>query len=131
VLAVDTNVLVRVLVGDDPAQHRAAMSRLRGMRRKGEGALVVPVVVAEAGWVLASVYGYDRKQIVAALRGVLATPPFVFTQRDAVIAALSTYESGSADLSDYLIVELARTEGCTKVLTFDRKLLKEPTAEAP
>jgi predicted nucleic-acid-binding protein len=131
VLAVDTNVLVRVLVGDDPAQRRAAMSRLRRMRRKGEGALVGPVVVAETGWVLGSVYGYDRKQIVAAFRGVLATPPFVFAQRDAVIAALGAYESGPADLSDYLVLELARAEGCTKLLTFDRKLLKEPACEAP
>jgi predicted nucleic-acid-binding protein len=130
-LAVDTNVLVRVLVGDEPAQHRAAMSRLQSMRRRGEGALVGSVVVAEIGWVLASVYGYDRRRIVAALRGVLATPPFVVAQRDAVVAALDAYEKGPADLSDYLILELARAEGCTTLLTFDRRLLKQAACKEP
>jgi predicted nucleic-acid-binding protein len=131
VLAVDTNVLVRVLVGDDPVQHRAAMSRLGKMRRAGEAALVGPVVVAEVGWVLSSVYGYDRSAIVAALRGILATPPFVVSARDAVIAALAAYEKGPADLSDYLILELGRLEGCRALHTFDRRLLKEPACKAP
>jgi predicted nucleic-acid-binding protein len=131
VLAIDTNVLVRVLVGDDAAQHKAAMARLRRMRRAGEGALVGPVVLAEAGWVLSSVYGYGRAQIVAAIRGVLATPPFVVTQRDAVIAALAAYEKGPADFSDYLVLEQARFEGCTTLLTFDRRLLRDPACKTP
>ncbi len=130
-LAVDTNVLVRVLVGDNPAQHRTAMSRLRKMRRAGVGALVLPVVLAETGWVLASVYGYDRPAIVSALRGVLATPPFVVAQRDAVIAALAAYEKGPADLPGYLILEAARLEGCTALLTFNRRLLKDPACVSP
>jgi predicted nucleic-acid-binding protein len=131
VLAVDTSVLVRLLVGDDQAQRRAAMSRLRTMRRAGEGALVGPVVLAETGWVLSSVYGYDRSAIVAALRGVLATPPFVVAQRDAVIAALAAFERGPADFSDYLILELARLEGCSALLTFDRRLLKDASCQVP
>ncbi|HEX8795373.1 MAG TPA: type II toxin-antitoxin system VapC family toxin [Polyangiaceae bacterium] len=130
-LGVDTNVLVRVLVGDDPAQHKAAMKRLRAMRRRGEGAFVGPVVLAETGRVLASVYGYERTRIVAALRGVLATPPFVVTPRDAVLAALDAYEKGPANLADYLILELGRTEGCRSLLTFDRRLLKNPTCQSP
>jgi predicted nucleic-acid-binding protein len=131
VLAVDTNVLVRLLVGDEPAQRRAALSRLERLRRDGESALVGAVVLAETGWVLASSYGYDRKQIVAALRGVLATPPFAVGQRDAVIAALASYEKGRADLADYLILELARAEGCETLLTFDRRLLRNPGCERP
>jgi len=131
VLAVDTNVLVRVLVGDDVTQHKAAMARLRKMRRSGEAALVGPVVLAETGWVLSSIYGYGRAQIVAALRALLATPPFVVTQRDAVIAAIAAYEKGPADFSDYLILEQARLEGCTALLTFDRRLLKDSACRTP
>jgi predicted nucleic-acid-binding protein len=131
VLAVDTNVVVRVLVGDDPAQKQAALGRLGKIRADGGSVLVGAVVLAEVAWVLRSAYGYERTQIAAALRGVLATPPFVVTQRAAVIAALAEYEKGPADFSDYLIVELARVEGCTKLLTFDRRLLKNPACEAP
>jgi predicted nucleic-acid-binding protein len=131
VFAVDTNVVVRVLVGDDPMQQQAALGRLRKIRADGGGALVSAVVLAEVAWVLSSAYGYDRAQIAAALRGLLATPPFVVTPRPAAIAALAAYEKGPADFSDYLIVELARVEGCTKLLTFDRRLLKNPACESP
>lgn len=130
-LAVDTNVVVRVLVGDDPAQQKAALGRLGKIRADGDGVLVSVVVLAETAWVLGSAYGYSRAQIAAALRGVLATPPFVVTQRAAVLAAIAAYEKGPADFSDYLILELGRVEGCTKLLTFDGRLLKNPACEAP
>ena len=107
------------------------MSRLRTMRRAGEGALVGPVVFAETAWVLSSVYRYDRSAIVTAMRGILATPPFVVIHRDAVIAALIGFEKGAADFSDYLILETSRIEGCAKALTFDRRLLKHPWCETP
>jgi len=131
VLAVDTNVIVRVLVGDDPVQQRAALARLRAVQAAGDGVLVGAVVLAEVAWVLGRAYGYDRAQITAALRGVLGTPPFVVSRRTEVLAALTAYEHGRADFSDYLILELARAEGCTKLLTFDRRLLREPACEAP
>ncbi len=130
-LAVDTNVVVRLLVGDDPAQQQAAMARLRKIRTDGDSALVTGVVLAEVAWVLGSAYRYDRAQIAAALRGVMATPPFIVRDRAAVIAAIAAYEQGPADFSDYLILELGRVEGCTKLLTFDRRLLKNPSCEAP
>ncbi len=129
--AVDTNVVVRVLVGDDAAQQRAALTRLRRIREEGGVALLTSVVLAEVAWVLGSAYKYERPQITAALRGVLATPPFVVTQRAAVAAALNAYERGPGDFSDYLILELARAEGCDTLLTFDRRLLKHPACEAP
>ena len=130
-LALDTNVLVRVLVADDPAQQRAALRRLRAMQERGEPAFVPTVVLAELAWVLASAYDYERKAIAAALRGVLSTPPLVVAQRGSVAAAIAEYEKGRADFADYLIVELARAEGCTKVLTFDRRLLRHPDCETP
>jgi len=48
-----------------------------------------------------------------------------------VLAALTEYEKGPADFSDYLILEGARAEGCSKLLTFDRRLLKHQACEAP
>jgi predicted nucleic-acid-binding protein len=131
VFAADTNVVVRVLVGDDRAQQQAALARLRKIRANGESVLVSSVVLAEVAWVLSSAYEYDRRQIAAALRGVIATPPFLVTPRAAVITALAEYENGPGDFSDYLILELARAEGFTKLLTFDKRLLKNAACEAP
>ena len=131
VLAADTNVVVRLLVGDDPAQQQAVLARLQKLRTEGGSVLVGVVVLAEVAWVLRSAYGYGRAQVAAALRAVLATPPFVVTQRAEVLAALAQYEKGPADFSDYLILEGARAEGCSKLLTFDRRLLESHACEVP
>ena len=130
-LAADTNVVVRVLVGDDPDQQEAALKRLRKVREDGGSVVVGAVVLAEVAWVLNSAYGYTRAQIASALRGLLGTPPFAVHQRAAVLGAIESYEKGPADFSDYLILALAQAEGCTTLLTFDRRLLKNPACEAP
>lgn len=130
-LAADTNVVVRLLVGDDPAQQQAVLVRLQRARAAGDSVLLGAVVLAEVAWVLDRAYGYARAQITAALRGLLATPPFVVKERAEVLAAITEYEKGPADFADYLILSSARAEGCSKLLTFDRKLLKNAACEAP
>ncbi|KYF89051.1 hypothetical protein BE20_02475 [Sorangium cellulosum] len=129
--AADTNVIVRVLVGDDPRQQKAALARLRKIRADGGSVVVSAVVLAETAWVLSSAYAYNRSQIAEALRGVLNTPPFFVPQRGEALAALESYAKGSADFADYLIWSLAQAEGSTTLLTFDRRLLQHPGCEAP
>jgi predicted nucleic-acid-binding protein len=131
VLGADTNVIVRLLVGDDLTQQQAVLARLQKIRTSRGTVLVGAVVLAEVAWVLSSAYAYDRARVAAALRGVLATPPFIVKERTAVLAAIAAYEQGPADFSDYLILELGRVEGCTKLLTFDRKLLRSAACEVP
>jgi predicted nucleic-acid-binding protein len=131
VLAADTNVLVRLLVGDDLSQQEAVLRRLRRARSQGVGVLVTDVVLAELAWVLDAAYGYGRVEIAAAIRGILATPPFVVSDRVTVLGALASYEGGPADFADYLILETSRRGGVTKLLTFDRALRKHPDCEPP
>jgi predicted nucleic-acid-binding protein len=131
VYAADTNVVVRVLVGDDRRQQAAALVRLKKIRTEGGSVLVGAVVLAELAWVLAAAYEYDRRQIAAALRALLSTPPFVVPRRAEVLASIEMYEDGPADFSDYLILSLARSEGCTVLLTFDRNLARSSGAERP
>lgn len=129
--AADTNVVVRVLVGDDARQQAAALTRLRKIRAGGGSVVVGTVVLAELSWVLGSAYGYNRAQIAAALGGVLNTPPFVVRERAEVLAAIDAYSTGAADFADYLILSLARSGGCETLLTFDRRLLQCDGCEAP
>ncbi|HSN99866.1 MAG TPA: type II toxin-antitoxin system VapC family toxin [Candidatus Nanopelagicales bacterium] len=129
--AADTNVLIRVLVGDDRRQQKAALARLEAIRTSGGSVVVSSVVLAEVAWVLDRAYDYERAQIVSALRGVLDTPPFFIPQRPDVLAAIDEYASGSADFADYLILSLARAEGSKTLLTFDRRLLRTAGCEAP
>lgn len=129
--AADTNVVVRVLVGDDKPQQKAALTRLKSIRSKGGSVLVGVVVLAEVAWVLAAAYEYDREQIVEAIRGLIWTPPFVVSHRAEVLSALDMYEKGSADFADYLILALARSAGCPTLLTFDRNLVKSSGVQRP
>jgi predicted nucleic-acid-binding protein len=131
VYAADTNVVVRVLVGDDAEQRARVLSRLRELLEAGDGVVVGVVVLAEVAWVLDRAYGYQRSQIAAALRAVMSTPPFVVPRRAELLTALEMYEQGPADFSDYLILALARTDGCTTLLTFDGRLLRHPECQAP
>ena len=130
-LAVDTNVLVRLLVGDDAQQRRAAMKRLEHVLATGDGVVVSPVVLAELTWVLAGAYEYTRTQITAALRALLDTPPFVVPERAAVVGAIASFEKGAADFADYLILALGQAEGASVLLTFDKRLLKTAGCELP
>jgi predicted nucleic-acid-binding protein len=122
VIAVDTNVLVRLLVEDDPGQAEAARSVLAEAREAGEECYVSAPVLCEIEWVLSSSYRAGRADVVAAIQELLSAGSFVFDREAAVRAALDAYEAGRADFSDYLIGALARARGARTTYTFDRAL---------
>ncbi len=122
--AFDTNVIVRVLVGDDPAQTRQA-ERAFSAHAAGDGVFVSLVVLAEVSWVLGSTYAWDRGTIHAHLSRLLRTEGVVVEEIELVQAALDAYASGKAGLADYLILGKARTQPGGTLITFDRKLASE------
>lgn len=116
VRAIDTNVVVRFLVADDKDQAKAA----RAVIEAGE-IFIARTVLLESEWVLRSGYDFAPLHISTALRG-LAGLPGVTVEEPAVLArALEWMESGM-DFADAL--HLAKAEGCTAFLSFDRKLAK-------
>lgn len=123
-IAVDTNVLVRAILDDEPKQSPLARRVIEHARN-----VAVPItVVLELAWVLKSV-GWSRNQVHQAL-STLALQPTVQLDRAAeVLAALEDYQAGPADFADYLNLHLARTLGARKLVTFDRKLAKAAGAE--
>ena len=133
-LALDTNVLVRLLVEDDPAQAKRARDAVtRGVRdAEGKAAFFVPAVaLCELVWVLDSRYRIPKAEIVSALRGLLLARGLEVEDGAAARAALDRYERGRGDFADYLMREAARRAGCPVVLTFERKLLREEGFRAP
>lgn len=121
-IALDTNVLVRLLVGDDEAQGRVAQQLLHDAEARAERIFVSAVVLAELEWVLRSCYKASKDDVLLAVRGLLEHPLFDLDRSAAVEAALDQCFDGRADLSDYLIGSLARTFGATTTYTFDRAL---------
>lgn len=117
--AIDTNVLLRLVVEDDPPQTAAAEHFVRG------GAWVSILAVAEAVWVLTANYGFSVRRITNALGILLNNPNLVFQEVDAVAQALALYRHSPAlGFSDCLMIALARNAGHLPLGTFDRRLAK-------
>ena len=123
-LAVDTNVLVRLLVRDDARQALAADQVI------AKGAWVSHLVLAEAIWVLDAVYARTPKQLIAALDLLLTHESLVLQDADTVNAALTHFRAKPAlGFSDCLVLEIARKAGHLPLATFDKALAKLPGAE--
>lgn len=121
-IAVDTNVLVRVLTDDDasPEQTRQARQLV-----KAAGAVFVPQIVqVELVWVLERAYGLDKSQILAALELLRDSPVYQLQHQARFALAVERFRHGSAGFADSLIV--VESEHRQAVLwTFDRKLGKQ------
>jgi len=117
--AVDTKVLVRLLVRDDPNQVRAAESFI------APGAWVSHLVLAEALWVLDAVYDRTAEQIAAAVERLLNHKELTVQDAEVVTAALTHFVKRPAlGFSDCLVLEIARKAGHIPLGTFDRNLSK-------
>ncbi len=114
-IAVDTNVLVRAVVGDDVAQSRAATTLLR----KAELIAVALPALCEFVWVLRKVYKFDVADVSSAIRVLLATKN-VEMNRAAVEMGLSILESGG-DFADGVIAYEGTWLGGETFVTFDKK----------
>ena len=118
-LAIDNNVLVRLLVRDDEKQAKLADQCV------ARGAWVSHLVLAETMWVLDSVYARTPGQLAAALRLMLAHESLVLQDADAVSAALDHFETKPGlGFSDWLVLEIARKAGHLPLGTFDKALAK-------
>ena len=124
-IALDTNVLVRYLTEDDEAQATRAAALIEGATDSGERMFVSHIVLCELVWVLAGPYRRPRSDIIAALKGLLASAQLLVEDAALAHRALARYQSGRADFADYLIRERASAAGYEEVATFDRKLLRE------
>lgn len=111
-IALDTNVVVRLLVNDDAAQAR----RARALVAAGAEVFVAPTVLMECEWVLRSAYGFAPAQIVTFLRALLGLPGMFTDKPDRVAEALAGYEQGM-DFADAL--HLALSQPAERFYTFD------------
>ena len=118
-LAVDTNVLVRLLARDDAKQVKAVEQYIV------KGAWVSQLVLAETLWVLQAVYNRTAAQIAAALNLLLEHESLVLQDAETVRAALVQFQQKPAlGFSDCLVLEIARKAGHLPLGTFDKALAK-------
>ena len=122
--AVDTNLLVRLIARDDPAQVAGAEAFV------APGAWVPQIALVEAIWVLGSIYGMKPLKIAEALEMLLNHKDLTLQDADAVDAALKHFRKRPAlGFSDCLVLETSRKAGHLPLGTFDRLLGKMEGAQ--
>ena len=122
--AVDTNVLVRLVTRDDARQVAAAEAFVT------KGAWVSHLVLAEAVWVLSSVYDLGPPEIATAVEMLLNHKDLTVQDSDTVSAALEHYRKRPVvGFSDCLVLQVARKNGHLPLGTLDRELGRFPGAQ--
>ena len=116
-IAVDTNVIVRLLVNDDAEQARRARELF-----EHERVWVGATVLLETAWVLDSSYGFSADEVAAALSGLLGLPNVSVEDGEAVARALAAVAKG-VDLADALHLVRAPME-IEAFVTFDASLAR-------
>lgn len=119
-IGLDTNVLVRYLVRDDPGQFRRSAALLETILTETNPGYVSVVALVETVWVLQRSYRYSAAEVARVLEMLLAIDVIVVAEEQAAFEAMLALEDG-ASFSDALIGQLGRNAGCRYTATFDRR----------
>ena len=128
-IGIDTNILLRLWLNDDPAQNKRIDALLAAHGRTPASLLVTDVVLAEAVWTLRSAFDQDKAAQLVAVLSLLHETAFAFEDREAVIHAAAMFECGDCGFSDCLVVAKHARHGCDFTATFDRGMRKLPGAK--
>jgi len=128
-IGLDTNVLVRYVMQDDPRQSPRATRLIEALSADAPG--FVPVVaLVKLVWALSGSYGLDRKQVATVLDTLLRSKELVIDRADLVTQSLHRYSSTGADFADALIERIAAAAGCTATMSFDAGAVKSAAMTA-
>ena len=125
-IGIDTNILLRLWLNDDPAQNKRLDALLANHGGTPGSLLVTDVVLVEAVWTLKSAFEQDKHAQLIAVRSLLEETAFAFEDREAVAAALTLFEASSCGFADCLVVATHAPQGCDFTATFDRGMRKLP-----
>lgn len=115
---VDTNVLVRHLVGDPPDMAARATAYLR----KETGLLVADLIVAETIYVLESFYEVSRPEISEAMRALITMESVSVVDAPLLLRTLEIYDYDRLDFAEAYLVASAESTNVMQVASFDRSI---------
>lgn len=126
-IGLDTNILLRAVLNDDPVQSPAARRLLQGLGSERQGFVNIPVLM-EFFWVLRSRYRLPQARLAASIRDLLEVEHLEFEALDVLGRALTMYEGGIADFPDAIIAMRNRELGTTTTFTFDERAARALTS---
>lgn len=122
-IAVDTNLLLRLIVDDDLTQHELAKAFF-SQRSASNPAYISVVVLSELVWLLLRRYKFPKLQVADLIDALLQSPDIVFEHANFVRDAADFSRQPKVGFTDALIAQLAKSQGCRSVMTFDRDAAK-------
>ncbi len=120
-IGIDTNVLVRYIVQDDPSQSEKASQFLEENCNTTNPGFINSIVLCELVWVLKCAYGYNKTVIADVIEKLLCTSELVAENSNAAWDALRAYKAGQADFPDYLIGDINSINDCEFTVSFDKQ----------
>ena len=121
-IAIDTNVLVRLFINDDAEQAQKAQSLFDDHADEDESLWIADIVLIELVWALDRSYGRSREEICNALRALTGNATVCVESPESIGPAIALYAKGPAGFADCLLAIKARQAGCDALRSFDRKM---------
>ena len=118
-IGLDTNILVRFIAQDHPAQTAAATKLVDSLSSDAPGYLPL-IVLAELIWVLQFSYRFNKQEIESVVERLLRSRELLLEKKETVSQALTKFRTSRADFADCLIERCGHAAGCQHVLTFDK-----------
>ena len=118
---IDTNILIRFLTGDDELQSKRVYNIFKKAESEKKEFFVPLLVILELIWVLESVYEIARTEILDSISELILMPILKFEHQSALQQFTHSAQDNRYDLSDILIANSAKAQGCETVITFDKK----------
>jgi predicted nucleic-acid-binding protein len=119
-VGIDTNILLRLLIDDNPTQREAVLKFGKGIGKDYAGFITL-ISLVEMDWALRKQYGFTKRESVEAVRRVVRLRGIEVQSPDAVIRTLQGVENGDGEFADLMIAHLCLDAGCEHVVTLDRK----------
>jgi predicted nucleic-acid-binding protein len=125
-IGLDTNIVVRYIVQDDPVQSQKANEIIEQRLTQRNLGYVSIIALVETVWVLERAYRFTDIEIASAVEGLLQTDILVIENEQEVFLAMTALKEGWGSFSDALLAGLGAKAGCTHTLTFDKKAPRLP-----
>lgn len=119
-IGIDTNILLRMVLNDDPDQRTKALAFGAGLSEQNPGCVSLLVLI-EFAWSLSSRYQQSKQQVAATIQRLLNVKSLMFEDFDAVVRALERSNFAQVDFADALIAEHNLQLGCSHTVTFDQR----------
>ena len=127
--ALDTNVLIRYLVQDDPNQSPKATQYIEQHCTTDTPCFIGHITLCELAWVLERLYHQDRAGITTVIEELLQIGQLEVLDSHTVWRALRDYKQSNADFPDHLLARVNEKNGCNITITFDKKAANQPCFE--